>query len=250
MPQVSTSSPAPASRKSFATLLTVISLFAALIDAAYSATLSKNQGTTIFAFTLPSRWSHDCSSINLATCIPPPSNDHFHGFRPLRLLKPAKRLPHLGTSVFPSDSSLPINMEDLNGTPIYVLQMAQMMVQMKEDESNKLLRMQKEVKEEMMQMKEVESNKLLQMKEVEYNKLLQMKEVEYNKLLQMEKDESKKVAAMKAVETSLRQSLAYSKLLTSNLIQRCMPVHMYKTSLYSRLCYPVPRLNFCKGVHA
>ena len=121
--------------------------------------------------------------------------------------------------------------------------MAQMMVQMKEDESNKLLRMQKEVKEEMMQM-------LLQMKEAEYNKLLQMKEVEYNKLLQMEKDESKKVAAMKAVETSLRQSLAYSKLLTSNLIQRCMPVHMYKTSLYSRLCYPVPRLNFCKGVHA
>ena len=239
MPQVSTSSPAPASRKSFATLLTVISLFAALIDAAYSATLSKNQGTTIFAFTLPSRWSHDCSSINLATCIPPPSNDHFQGFRPLRLLKPAKRLPHLGTSVFPSDSSLPINMGDLNGTPIYVLQMAQMMVQMKEDESNKLLRM----KEEMMQM-------LLQMKEAEYNKLLQMKEVEYNKLLQMEKDESKKVAAMKAVETSLRQSLAYSKLLTSNLIQRCMPVHMYKTSLYSRLCYPVPRLNFCKGVHA
>ena len=146
MPQVSTSSPAPASRKSFATLLTVISLFAALIDAAYSATLSKNQGTTIFAFTLPSRWSHDCSSINLATCIPPPSNDHFHGFRPLRLLKPAKRLPHLGTSVFPSDSSLPINMGDLNGTPIYVLQMAQMMVQMKEDESNKLLRMKKEVK--------------------------------------------------------------------------------------------------------
>ena len=217
MPQVSTSSPAPASRKSFATLLTVISLFAALIDAAYSATLSKNQGTTIFAFTLPSRWSHDCSSINLATCIPPPSNDHFQGFRPLRLLKPAKRLPHLGTSVFPSDSSLPINMGDLNGTPIYVLQMAQMMVQMKEDESNKLLRM----KEEMMQM-------LLQMKEAEYNKLLQMKEV----------------------ETSLRQSLAYSKLLTSNLIQRCMPVHMYKTSLYSRLCYPVPRLNFCKGVHA
>ena len=80
---------------------------------------------------------------------------------------------------------------------------------------------------------------LLQMKEVESNKLLQMKEAEYNKLLQM-----------KEVETSLRQSLAYSKLLTSNLIQRCMPVHMYKTSLYSRLCYPVPRLNFCKGVHA
>jgi hypothetical protein len=246
MPQVSTSSPAPASRKSFATLLTVISLFAALIDAAYSATLSKNQGTTIFAFTLPSRWSHDCSSINLATCIPPPSNDHFQGFRPLRLLKPAKRLPHLGTSVFPSDSSLPINMGDLNGTPIYVLQMAQMMVQMKEDESNKLLRMKEEMMQMLLQMKEAEYNKLLRMKE----EMMQMKEAENNKLLQMEKDESKKVAAMKAVETSLRQSLAYSKLLTSNLIQRCMPVHMYKTSLYSRLCYPVPRLNFCKGVHA
>ena len=243
MPQVSTSSPAPASRKSFATLLTVISLFAALIDAAYSATLSKNQGTTIFAFTLPSRWSHDCSSINLATCIPPPSNDHFQGFRPLRLLKPAKRLPHLGTSVFPSDSSLPINMGDLNGTPIYVLQMAQMMVQMKEDESNKLLQMKEDESNKLLQMKEDESNKLLRMqkevKEEMMQMLLQMKEAEYNKLLQM-----------KEVETSLRQSLAYSKLLTSNLIQRCMPVHMYKTSLYSRLCYPVPRLNFCKGVHA
>ena len=124
---------------------------------------------------------------------------------------------------------------------------------MKEDESKKLLQM----KEEMMQMKEDESKKLLRMKEDESKKLLQMKEEmmqmekdESKKLLQMKDDESKKMAVMKAEETSLRQSLAYSKLLTSNLVQRCMPVLVYETSLYSRLCYPVPRLNFFKGVHA
>ena len=52
-------------RKSLATLLVIVSLwsiFAPLIDAAYSPSLSKNQGTRILEFNLRSRISTHCST--------------------------------------------------------------------------------------------------------------------------------------------------------------------------------------------